>query len=174
MTRPATLLLLLGLGGCALAGATPPTVEVAAVELRGVGLLDQALAVSLCVSNPNTVALTFRRVRVGVDVSGAPLAAGVSDAAVSLPPLASVLVPFSVTTTTANLGPQLLGVLGTGGIDYRLHGSVQLAGVLPISIPFSRDGRLDLLTAGQRALADAAAPAGTRCGPAPVAAPVAL
>jgi len=39
--------------GCALATATPPQVEVADVQLRGIGLLTQTLGVTLCVTSPN-------------------------------------------------------------------------------------------------------------------------
>jgi LEA14-like dessication related protein len=155
---------LLTAAGCALATATPPAIEVQRVELRGAGLLDQSLGVVLCVTNPNDAALDFRRVTVGVDVAGTPLAEAASETQVRLPPRSSTLVPFAVATTVRNIGPQLLGVLRTGRVDYRLHGSIQLTGSLAITLPFSRSGRLDLLTVGRDALADAAAPAtGTRC-----------
>lgn len=58
--------------GCALAMAAPPQIEVAAVELRGVGLLDQTLDVTLCVTNPNGAELAFRRIQVAVDAAGGP------------------------------------------------------------------------------------------------------
>ncbi len=151
------------LAGCALVTATPPEVEVAAVELRGLGLLDQALGVTLCVTNPNRTELAFQRVTVAVDTAGAPLAEGASDVPVRLPPLSSTLVPFTVVTTVRNLGSQLLGVVRTGGVDYRLRGTITLAGSLGLTIPFSRGGRLWLLTAGQELLADAIAPTTLRC-----------
>lgn len=168
--------------GCALATATPPGVEVAAVELRGLGVLDQALGVTLCVSNPNDTELSFRQVTVALEVAGTPLAESTSEVPVRLPPRSSVLVPFTVATTVRNLGPQLLDVVRTGGLDYRVRGRVQLDGALPITLPFSRGGRLDfvaagvrllslrgqldMLATGTRLLADAAAAAAsdTRCG----------
>ena len=150
--------------GCALAAATPPEVEVADVELRGLGLLDQTLGVTLCVSNPNTTELSFRRVTVALEAASAPLAEGASDTAARLPPLASVLVPFTARTTARNLGPQLWNVVRSGGVEYRLRGSVQLDGPLGISLPFSRTGRLGLLAAGARLLADrTAVGSATRC-----------
>jgi len=76
----------LAVPGCALLSAAPPEVEVAQVELRGATLLDQSLAVALCVTNPNDTALDFRRVRVVVDVAGAPLADTVNGVPVRLPP----------------------------------------------------------------------------------------
>lgn len=138
--------------GCALAAAIPPQVEVADVELRGLGLLDQTLGVALCVSNPNTTELSFRRVTAVLEVANAPLAEGRSEAPVRLPPMASVLVPFTASTTARNLGPQLWDVVRTGGVEYRLRGSVQLDGPFGISLPFSRTGRLGLLAAGVRLL----------------------
>ena len=165
MTRYALVTLLATLcSGCALVTTTPPQVEVVAVELRGVSLFDQTLSVTLCVTNPNTLELTFRRIAVGVDVQGSSFAQGVSDTVVRLPPSQSVLVPFTVASTVRNLGPQLLGVVRTGAVDYRLHGTVTLD-TLGITVPFSRGGRLGLITAGQQLLADAVSPSTLRCIP---------
>ncbi len=165
MSRPVTAAVITVLcASCALVTATPPQVAVASVQLRGAGLLDQSLAVTLCVTNPNASELSFRRIAVGVDAEGSPLAEGVSDTPVRLPPGSSVLVPFTVVSTVRNLGPQLLGVISTGAVDYRLHGTVTLD-TLGITVPFSRSGRLDLLSAGPGLLADAAMPNTPRCAP---------
>ena len=137
---------------------------MAAVQLRGVGLLDQTLGVTLCVTNPNASELAFRRIQVAVDAAGRPLAEGASEAPVRLPPQSSVLVPFTVVSTVRNLGPQLLGILATGSVEYRVHGSITLD-TLGIAVPFSRSGRLGLLTAGRELLADAISPASLRCMP---------
>lgn len=150
--------------GCALATATPPQVEVAAVELRGASLFEQVLGVTLCVTNPNSSELAFRRIRVALDASGRPVLKGVSDTAVRLPPGASVLVPFTVVSTVRNIGPQLLSVVQTGSLDYRLRGSITLD-TLGITVPFNRNGRLDLASAGPELLADALEPRGLRCTP---------
>jgi len=148
--------------GCALVTATPPQVEVAGVELRGLSLVDQTLGVTLCVTNPNTSELSLRRIQVAVDTAGSPLAEGVNEAPIRLPPQSSVLVPFTVVSTIRNLGPQLLGVVRTGAVQYRLHGSVTLD-TLGIILPFSRSGQLGLSTAGQELLTDAATSTPARC-----------
>ena len=88
-------------------------------------------------TNPNACALGFRRAEVGLDLEGAPLAEGSSAMAVS-----STLMPFQVTTTVRNLGSQLLGVLRTGGPDYRIHATVTLTGALALEVPLSKNGRL--------------------------------
>jgi len=72
--------------GCALATATLPQVEVAAVRLRGLGLFDQALGVTLCVTNPNNAELAFWRIQVAVDATGSPLAEDASETPVRLAP----------------------------------------------------------------------------------------
>jgi LEA14-like dessication related protein len=153
-----------GLAGCALATATPPSVDVLDVRLTGVGLTEQQLAVTLCVTNPNSSELAFRRVSADLDVSGSPLAAGSSDLAVSLPPLSSTVVPFTVVTTVQNLGPQLLGVFRAGGVDYRVHGTVTLQGSFGLTLPYSRSGHLDPLATGLNLAASAMDPAPSRCG----------
>ena len=155
------------LGGCALALGTPPSVEVASVQLRGLGLLDQSLDVGLCAYNPNDSTIAFRRINVGIDVAGAPLAEGVSELAVELPPHRAVLVPFAVSTTIRNLAQQIGAVLDAGTVRYRLHGTVQLAGSPGLAVPFSRSGQFDPVTAGQSLLADPAASDGVTAATCP-------
>lgn len=171
MSRPPAWLAALLCTGCALATATPPQVEVADVQLRGIGLLNQTLGVTLCVTNPNASELAFRSIQATLDAAGSPLAEGTSEAPVRLPPQSSTLVPFMVVSTVRHLGPQLLNVLGTGSVAYRVHGSITLD-TLGITLPFSRSGRFgllaagqELLTAGQGVLTDAVTPAPARCMP---------
>ncbi len=160
----AAMALLVGLlSGCALATATPPTVEVLDVHLVGIGLTDAQLATTLCVTNPNANELAFRRVTVALDVSGAPLAVGASDLPVRLPPLSSTPVPFTVVATVQNLGPQLLGIVRGGSLDYRVHGTVSLQGVLGLTLPFSRSGHLDPLAGGLNLASAASDPTPSRC-----------
>lgn len=163
-------MLALSVAGCALAGATPPQVDVLDVRLVGLGLTEQQLAVTLCVTNPNKISLDFRRVTADLDVSGAPLATGRSDLAVQLPPLSSTAVPFTVVTTVQNVGPQLLGILNTGRVAYRVHGTVTLTGALGITLPYSRSGELDPVADGlslANGTADPSAGRPSRCSPDP-------
>ncbi len=162
MSSLRTAALLLSLGGCALGPANPPGVEVQDVRLTGIGGLQQLLAVTLCVTNPNDNEIAFRRVTADLDVAGAPLAAGVSDLSVRLPPHASTLVPFTVTTTVQNLGPQLLGIIQSGVVDYRVHGTVTLQN-FGLTLPYSRAGQLDPLSGGLSLAAAANDPAPSRC-----------
>ena len=144
----AGLALAVATAGCALATATPPSIEVMDVRLVGIGLTEQQLAVTLCITNPNPDELGFRRITADLDVSGVPLATGASDFSVRLLPLMSTRVPFTVVTTVQNLGPQLLGIIQTGSVNYRVHGAVSLQGAFGITLPYSRSGRLDPIAGG--------------------------
>ena len=165
--QQASILLALGLGGCALATAVPPSVDVLGVQLTGLGLTEQQLSLTLCVTNPNGQALDFRRVTADLDVSGLSLANGVSELAVRLPARSSTVVPFTVVTTVRNLGAQLLGIARTGIVDYRVHGTVALDGLAGIPLPYSRSGRLDALAGGLDLVSSASdAPGPSACMPA--------
>ena len=148
---------------CALATATPPTVQVLDIHLVDIGLTEQQLAMTLCVTNPNTSELAFRRVTVALDVAGAPLANGASDLPVRLPPLSSTPVPFTVVTTVQNLGAQLLGLARNGSLDYWVHGTVSLQGALGLTLPFSKSGHLDPLASGLYLASAASDPAPSKC-----------
>ena len=167
--RHAAKLLALTVTGCTLASATSPSVDVMDVHLVGLGLTEQQLAVTLCVTNPNKIALDFKRVTADLDVSGTPLASGQSDVAVQLPPLSSTPVPFTVVTTVQNLGSQVLGILNAGSVEYRVHGTVTLTGSLGITLPYSRSGRLDPVMDGLRLANSASDSAGasSRCAAPP-------
>ena len=95
----------MAVAGCSLANSTPPEVDVLDVRLTGIGLTEQRLSTTLCVTNPNANEIAFRGIAVALDVSGALLAAGNSDTAVRLPALSSTAVPFTVVTTIRNVGP---------------------------------------------------------------------
>ena len=150
------------IGGCAFSGETPPTVTVADVRLTGLGLLDEAALLTLCVTNPNSSALSFSKVHFTLDVADARLADGVNEVPVRLPPKQSTLVPFVVATTVRNVGSQLASTLGTGRAVYRISGAVAFS-AFPIPIPFSKDGSLSLLNAGLTLAAAGEFPAPTAC-----------
>lgn len=169
--RLAAMVTALGSTSCALVTATPPGVAVMDGRLTGIGLTEQQLALTLCVTNPNASELALRHVTAALDVAGAPLGAGSSDLPVTLPPHSSVAVPFTVVTTTRNLGPQLLGILQSGEVSYRVHGTVSLQGSFGFAIPYSRSGRFDLLAGSLNLAAMAADPAPSSCTPVAAGAP---
>jgi LEA14-like dessication related protein len=150
------------LAGCAVLTQSPPQVAVANVALTGIGLFNQSLSVTLCVTNPNRAPIAFDRVTFRIAVANAPLAEGATVSTVAIPALTSVPVPIAIESTIRNLAFQLGSTLETGSIAYRLSGVVQLTN-LPFGVPFSREGRLTLLQAGEQ-YADMTAVSGeTRC-----------
>ena len=74
------------LTGCALLAQSPPQVDVANVALTGIGLFNQSLSVTLCVTNPNRAPIAFDRVTFRIAVADAPLADGVTESAVAIRP----------------------------------------------------------------------------------------
>lgn len=145
------MLATVGLASCAEPEATSPTVAVTDVHLMEVGFPKQLLAGTLCVTNSNGIALDTRRVTTTLDVAGSELLSGANDAPVHLAPRSSTLVPFSVSTTVENLGPQLLAVSPSGEIAYRLHGTVAIDQLGGIALPYGKSGRLAALTFGLQA-----------------------
>ena len=163
-------MLLLGLAaqGCAV---QPPKIDVLQARLSGLGVLDQQVQVQLCVSNPNQRELAFSRVTANVAVGGERLATAVNDTPVTLPPLGSVALPFTVDTTTRNLGDQIGSILGSGAIRYEVSGVVVLRDFSVIGIPYSVSGRVTPQMIAGRLIGMAGEPdAPGPCGPVPGAA----
>lgn len=169
MRVPGTILLLCAAtAGCAT--VRPPKVDVLQAQLSGFGLLDQQVQVQLCVSNPNPRELAFSRVTANVDVGGSPLARAVNDTPVTLPPLSSVALPFTVSTTTRNLADQLGGILSGGAIRYAVSGVVVLRDFSLVGIPYSVSGTVTPQMIAGRLVGTGEPDAPVPCGP-PVPAP---
>ena len=139
-------------GGCALMSVSPPSVEVASVELRATDILDQSLEIVLCAFNPNDRELDFERISFVATVAGEPFAEGVNDVAVRLPSHRFVPVSFAVATTLRHLDVQLPSVAELGELPYRLQGDLRLSASLGLTIPFDRSGELGATTLGATTL----------------------
>ena len=167
-----TGLLCLAVQGCAT--VQPPKVDVLQAQVSAIGILDQRLQVQLCVSNPNDRELAFSKVTADVAIGGERLASAVNDTPVTLPPLASVALPFTVGITTRNLGDQLGSVLAGGALRYTVSGVVVLRDFSLIGIPYSVAGQVTSQMVAGRLIGMAGAPdAPGSCGrttpaPAPV------
>jgi LEA14-like dessication related protein len=97
-----TLLMLVGLGGCAaLPGNEPLRVTLAGVEsMTGEGM-ELRLAVKLRVQNPNDAPVNFDGVSLTLEVRGYDFASGVSDTQGSVPRFGEsvLMVPVTVSAT---------------------------------------------------------------------------
>ncbi len=165
MRVPHTMILLgLAVQGCAIQA---PRVDVLQARLSMLGVLDQQVRVQLCVSNPNRQELAFSKVTANIAIGGERLAVAVNDTPVTLPPLGSVALPFTVDTTTRNLGDQLGSVLSDGAIRYEVSGVVVLRDFSVVGIPYSVSGRVTPQMAAGRLMGMAGEPdAPGPCGPA--------
>lgn len=166
--RTVAILACLAAQGCA--SVQPPRVDVLQARLSGLGLFDQQLQVQLCVSNPNARELAFSRVTANVEVGGTPLARAVNDTPVTLPPLASVALPFTVATTTRNLADQLGSILSSGAVRYTVSGVVVLRDFSLVGIPYSVSGTVTPQMIAGRLVGTGEPDAPVPCGP-PVPAP---
>lgn len=165
MRAPMTIgLLCIAAQGCAT--VQPPKVDVLQARISAVGVLDQQLQVQLCVSNPNNRELAFSKTTANVAIGGERLASAVNDAPVTLPPLASVTIPFTVNTTTRNLGDQLGSIFSDGAVRYTVSGVVVLRDFSLIGIPYSVAGQVTPQMVAGRLMGMAGEPdVPSSCGP---------
>ncbi len=137
---------LLLLGGCAtLQFSEPIDVILAGVEpLQGEGL-EFRMLIKLRVLNPNDVPLDFNGVSIRMDVQGKPFAAGVSNAAGSIPRFGEALVEVPVSISVFGIARQAVGVVRNeyrGKLPYALSG--RFAGSAISDLRFKVQGEFTL------------------------------
>jgi LEA14-like dessication related protein len=142
------LLLLLALGGCALAPHfEAPRLSVVDVQLVSSELWEQRLKVRLRVQNPNDTELAVKGIEYTLDIAGQQVASGVSDASFVVPALGEAQFDTNLTT---NMAGALLRLIARGpdtlsnGVDYHLVGKVSLANGWMRSVPFDERGNFKL------------------------------
>ncbi len=111
-------------------------------SMDGGGLFEQRLALTLALANPNPSDVSLTGLRVALDVNGETLARGQTGEGVVVPRLgeARLVVPASV--SMLDLLPGFMAMTKRDGLDYRLSGTVFVAGLGGGSLPFAREGRL--------------------------------
>ena len=154
MRTPTTIgLLCIAVQGCAT--VQPPKVDVLQAQISTIGM-----------SNPNNRELAFSKVTANVAIAGEHLASAVNDTPVTLPPLSSVTLPFTVSTTTRNLGDQLGSIFNSGAVRYTVSGVVVLRDFSLIGIPYSVAGQVTPQMIAGRLIGMAGEPdAPSSCGP---------
>jgi LEA14-like dessication related protein len=130
------------LAACATAIRQPPAVTLAGVDLESIGLFEQRYVVQLRVTNPNDTDIPVEGLSFDVELNGLHFATGVSNAAVTVPRLGEALLEVKATSNLASFLRQLhdLREDGRGGLDYRIKGSLRVAGYG--ALPFERQGEL--------------------------------
>jgi LEA14-like dessication related protein len=131
------------LGACA--GMRLDPLDVRLVDLamaEGGGLLEQRLALTLALSNPNPSDVSISGLRVALEVNGEPLARGQSGESVTIPRLGEARATVIAAISVLDLVPGLMAMTQREGLAYRLSGTAFLGGFGGGSLPFAREGRL--------------------------------
>ncbi|MCA3245885.1 MAG: LEA type 2 family protein [Tagaea sp.] len=132
-----------GLAGCAGVRLEPLDVRLVDLALvEGGGLLEQRLALTLALSNPNPTDVALDGLRVALDVNGEPLARGQSGEGVVVPRLGEARARVIATVSMLDLLPGVLAMTQREGLAYRLSGTAFVAGLGGGRLAFAREGRL--------------------------------
>lgn len=129
----------------ACAGLRLEPLDVRLVDLamaEGGGLLEQRLALTLALSNPNPSDVTLTGLRVALEVNGENLARGQSGESVTIPRLGEARATVIAAISLFDLLPGVMAMSTREGLAYRLSGTAFLGGLGGGSLPFAREGRL--------------------------------
>lgn len=135
------LLLASLLGGC----AQYKPVDVFVIGLQPVegSALEQRIRVDLRFQNPNDQPIDAHGMQVRLDVNGARLARGVSDAPFTIPRLGEATTSIVATTSLFDLAKQIIALSGTQSFKYVLEGDVyvdSMPGGFGRSVSFHNEG----------------------------------
>lgn len=133
----------LALAACA--GLRLDPLDVRLVDLgmaEGGGLLEQRLALTLALSNPNPSDVALTGLRVALEVNGEPLARGQSGESLTIPRLGEARATVIASISVLDLIPGVMAMSTREGLAYRLSGTAFLGGFGGGSLPFAREGRL--------------------------------
>lgn len=123
------LIFLFALGFAACTGlpfnAVPPTVGVAGVDIKRIGLFEQRFDVGLRVANPNDFDLTIEALEFELELNGRPFARSLSRTGMLIPAASTAVMQIEAVTQSKNLirqfktlPPEIL----RDGVPYRIKG----------------------------------------------------
>ncbi len=117
----------------------PVDVFVVGMEPAEGSALEQRIKVDLRIQNPNDQPITARGMQIRLDVNGARLARGVSDATFTIPRFGEATTSVIATTSLFDLAKQLVVMQGTQSFNYVLEGDVYVEG-LGRTVSFHNEG----------------------------------
>ena len=131
MQRLTAFFLALGLAACSglPLNAVAPTVSVAEVKLRSLGLFEQHFDVGLRVNNPNDFDLNIEALDFELEVNGQPFAHGLSHAATLIPAMSSTVLWIDAIVQSNKLIRQIKALPPETlkeGVAYRMTGHIKL------------------------------------------------
>jgi LEA14-like dessication related protein len=139
-----TAIAAMGLAACASPDyPEPPEVVLLSLVPTDVSLMEQKVAVSLRVRNPNNAAMKVEGLRYTIDIAGKTFAKGTSDAEATVPRLGEVEVDGVGRIATADLIRQVVGTTTATGLSYRLWGTLFLSSGGKLS--FDNSGQFDFI-----------------------------
>jgi len=137
LNRFRLLAMMLAVAGCSLVAPKfeRPQISVASIQLLGGNLLSQKFLVKFDIQNPNDRAVPVTSLHAEINVAGARVASGMSNAAFVVPPHGSTQFDMTI---TANVAAALLHLsqardTNSSSIDYEMTGGAS------IDLPFFRD-----------------------------------
>lgn len=137
------------LAGCAAFRPEAPEVHLADLSIDRIGLFEQSYRLGLRMRNPNDRALDVESLRFDLALAGRSFADGVTTEGFSLPAGGEERVEVVVRSDLGSVLDLLSDWIdGNRALPYRLSGEARLAGWGGITVPFSRDGRLDMPPSG--------------------------
>jgi LEA14-like dessication related protein len=129
------------LGGC----VHYQPVDVFVIDLQPAegSALEQRIRVDLRIQNPNDQPIDAHGMQIRLDINGARLARGVSDAAFTIPRLGETTTSIVATTSLFDLAKQIVALSGTQSFKYVLEGNVyvdSVPGRFGRSVTFHNEG----------------------------------
>ena len=138
----------LGLAACTPSEfAEPPEVVLVSMVPVDVSLMEQRLAVTLRIRNPNNVPMSVDGMRFAIDLNGHAFAKGTSDKAVVVPRLGEAEIEGAAHVGTTDLIRQVLGAPEANGLAYRISGALFLGGIAGRHVGFDQSGEFDFASA---------------------------
>jgi LEA14-like dessication related protein len=140
------MMVVLAVAACApIDKAEPPQVSLADFKLLPGGLFEQKFQLELRVTNPNNFDLPLEGLSFKLALNDKPFAQGASSESVTVPRLGEARIPVVASTTVLDIMQQVLALGRSADLTYRLEGLAYLSGLGRRSIPYVRDGKLQLL-----------------------------
>ena len=141
----------LALAGClALHGLREkPSVSLSDIQLKQVGLLENAVVVWLRVMNPNDVSIDIKNITCNLSLNGKSFARGITANSSRVEPYSSVVVPveiyISTLDTASALKRTLLLSIKGNATHYALEGTLTINVYgFTMNIPFSSTGEISM------------------------------
>jgi len=120
--------------------------SVADLQIKHLGLNEQAFTIRVKVDNPNAFALPIAGLNYGLNVMGIDVAAGQTSGGVRVQAKNSDFIDINLSTNLIKAVPDIAKALANNGgnLDYGFNGNVNLDNPLIKNVPFNKNGTLKL------------------------------